>query len=93
MHYTLSHFAALLPLLAVGVTALVVMLTIAWRRNHDLTFILTAVGLNVALFSLLPALQVTPLEVTALLHVDRFSLLYMGVILVATLACVTLAHA
>lgn len=93
MQYTLSHFAALLPLLIVGVTALVVMLTIAWRREHDLTFVLTATGLNLALLSLFPALQLTPLEISVLLHVDHFSLLYMGVILVATLACVTLAHA
>ena len=93
MNYTLSHFVALLPLLTVGATALLVTLVIAWRRNHDLTFILTALGLNLALVMLIPALRVAPLEVTGLLLVDRFSLLYTGIILVASLACVTLAHA
>ena len=93
MQYTLSHFVALLPLLIVGMTALVVTLAIAWRRNHDLTFILSVAGLNLALLSLVPALKVVPLEVTTLLQVDRFALLYMGIVLVATLACATLAHA
>ena len=93
MQYTPSHFVALLPLLIVGVTAIVVMLAIAWRRKHDLTFILTAIGLNLALLSLIPALQVTPLAFTELMQIDRFALLYMGLILVATLACTTLVHA
>ena len=93
MQFTPSHFIALLPLLIVCVTAVVVMLAIAWRRRHDLTFILSAAGLNLALLSLIPALQVAPLEVTSLMQVDRFTLLYMGVILIATLACTTLVHA
>lgn len=93
MQYTPSHFVALLPLLIVGVTAIMVMLAIAWRRKHDLTFILTAIGLNLALLSLIPALQVTPLAFTELMQIDRFALLYMGLILVATLACTTLVHA
>ena len=93
MQYTLSHFVALLPLLIVGATALVVTLAIAWRRKHDLIFALTAVGLNLALLSLIPALRVAPMEVTTLMQVDRFALLYMGIILVATLACATLVHA
>ena len=93
MQFTQSHFVALLPLLIVGATAIVVTLAIAWRRKHDMIFVLTALGLNLALLSLIPALQVAPLEVTALMQVDRFTLLYMGIILVATLACATLVHA
>lgn len=93
MQFTPSHFIALLPLLIVGITAIVVTLAIAWRRKHDLIFVLTALGLNLALLALVPALQVTPMEVTALMQVDRFALLHMGIILVATLACATLAHA
>lgn len=93
MQFTSSHFIALLPLLVVCVTAIVVMLAISFRRKHDLTFILTAVGLNLALLALIPASQVAPLQVTSLMQVDQFALLYMGLILVATLACATLVHA
>jgi NADH-quinone oxidoreductase subunit N len=93
MDLTIQHFIALAPLLITSATVVVVMLAIAWRRNHAQTFLLTCAGLNLALLSILPALKVTPLAVTPLLQVDNFAALYMALILVATLACVTLAHA
>lgn len=93
MELTSQHFLALAPLLITSVTIVVVMLAIAWRRNHSQTFLLSCAGLNLALLSILPVLKVTPLSVTSLLQVDDFACLYMALILIATLACVTLAHA
>jgi len=93
MQFTTQHFIALLPLLITSITAAVVMLAIAWKRNHALTFTLSVLGLNLALLSLLPAAGVTPIEVTPLLVVDKFACFYMGLVLAATLACVTLIHA
>lgn len=93
MELTSQHFLALAPLLITSVTIVVVMLAIAWRRNHSQTFLLSCAGLNLALLSILPVLKITPLSVTALLQVDDFACLYMALILIATLACVTLAHA
>jgi NADH-quinone oxidoreductase subunit N len=93
MDLTQQHFIALLPLLITSATILVVMLGIAWRRSHTQSFLLSVAGLNLALLSLIPALQVAPLHITALLTVDRFACFFMALILVATLACVTLAHA
>lgn len=90
---TTTHFVALLPLLITALTTIVVMLAIATRRNHGLTFLLTVIGLNAALVSIIPALGVTPLEVTPLLVVDRFACYYMALVLIATLACATLMHA
>ena len=40
MPFTLDHLIALLPLLVTSATAIVVMLAIAWKRNHSLTFAL-----------------------------------------------------
>lgn len=93
MLFTTQHFIALLPLLITSITAVVVMLAIAWKRNHSLTLVLSVLGLNLALLSLLPAAGVTPIEVTPLLLVDKFACFYMGLVLAATLACVTLIHA
>ncbi|WP_183166712.1 NADH-quinone oxidoreductase subunit NuoN [Azomonas macrocytogenes] len=93
MQFTTSHFAALLPLLVVAATAIVVMLNIAWRRNHSITFGISAIGLNLALLSVIPAVKAAPQAVTQLLLVDRFACYYMALILIATLACVTLTHA
>ncbi|MBM6447696.1 MULTISPECIES: NADH-quinone oxidoreductase subunit NuoN [Pseudomonas] len=93
MEFTTQHFIALAPLLITSATIIVAMLAIAWRRNHSQTFLISVAGLNLALLSILPALKVAPLAVTPLLQIDTFACLYMALILVATLACVTLAHA
>ncbi|MBD8709977.1 MULTISPECIES: NADH-quinone oxidoreductase subunit NuoN [Pseudomonas] len=93
MDLTIQHFIALAPLLITSITVVVVMLGIAWRRSHSQSFLLTVAGLNLALLSIYPALKVAPLVVTPLLQIDSFACLYMGIILVSTLACVTLAHA
>jgi NADH-quinone oxidoreductase subunit N len=91
--FTLQHLLALLPLLVTSLTAVVVMLAIAAKRNHTVTFILSVVGLNLALLSLIPTLEVTPLEVTPLLLIDKFACYYMALVLAASLACITLIHA
>jgi NADH-quinone oxidoreductase subunit N len=91
--FTLQHLIALLPLLVTSLTAVVVMLAIAAKRNHALTFILSVVGLNLALLSLIPALEVAPLSVTPLLLIDNFACYYMALVLAASLACITLIHA
>ncbi|MGP3789859.1 NADH-quinone oxidoreductase subunit NuoN [Pseudomonas sp. B392_1p] len=93
MEFTQQHFIALLPLLITCATVVVVMLAIAWRRNHRLSYVLSAAGLILALLSIAPASQVAPLEVTGLLMLDSFAFFYTGLMLVATLVCVTLAHA
>ena len=93
MDLTIQHFIALAPLLITSLTIVVVMLAIAWRRNHSQTFLLSVGGLNLALLSIYPALKVAPLVVTPLLQIDSFACLYMALILASTLACVTMAHA
>jgi NADH-quinone oxidoreductase subunit N len=93
MQLTTEHFIALLPLLVTCATGVLVMLAIAWRRNHAQTYLLTVAGLVLALLAIIPALKVTPITVTELLQVDNFALFYSGLILASTLVCVTLAHA
>jgi NADH-quinone oxidoreductase subunit N len=78
MEFTTQHFIALAPMLITTITTVVVMLAIAWKRNHSQTFLLSTVGLNLALLSILPALKVAPLAVTPLLTIDNFACLYMA---------------
>ena len=52
MTITPQNLIALLPLLIVGLTVVVVMLSIAWRRNHFLNATLSVIGLNAAGFAL-----------------------------------------
>lgn len=93
MEITTQHLTALLPLLVTGATAVVVMLGIAWKRCHSMTFWLSVGGLNAALLSVLLALNAVPTDVTTLLRIDSFSLYYSALIIAATLGCLTLTQA
>ncbi|MFT3930350.1 MAG: NADH-quinone oxidoreductase subunit NuoN [Spongiibacteraceae bacterium] len=93
MNLTQESFIALAPLLIVGATAVLVMLAIAARRSHRGARLIAAIGLNAAFVSLYFAAQIRPQPVTALLMIDGYALFYMAIILVCTLACVTLFHA
>ncbi|KFC96817.1 NADH-ubiquinone oxidoreductase chain N [Leminorella grimontii ATCC 33999 = DSM 5078] len=83
---------ALLPLLIVGLTVVVVMLSIAWRRDHFLNATLAVIGLNVALFSLFIVGQQPAMDVTPLLKVDGFSVFFIALVLLASLATCTFAY-
>src|SRR5580698_11599427 len=76
-----ADIIALLPILVISATALVVMLSIAFRRSHALAAGLTLAGLTAAFISIFPALPFAPRQVTSLLLVDRFALFYMGLII------------
>jgi NADH-quinone oxidoreductase subunit N len=93
MSFNSVLFIAELPLLLTALTAIAVMLSIAWQRNHKQVFYITVIGLNAALFSLLPASSATPVTVTPLLIVDSYSVFYSALILIGSLATVTLARA
>ena len=93
MSFNSELFIAELPLLLTALTAIAVMLSIAWQRNHKQVFIITAIGLNSALFSLLLTNSASVLPVTQLLVVDSYASFYTALILIGTLATVTLARA
>ncbi len=87
-----GDLVTLLPYLVLAVTAIVVMLGIAIRRQHGLTLAFTLVGLVVAFATLpLAAASDTP-RVTTLLSVDHFALLYVGIVLAATFAVSVLSY-
>jgi len=92
MTITPQQLIALLPLLIVGLTVVVVMLSIAWRRNHFVNATLTVVGLNLALLSLYFVGQVGAMDVTPLLRVDGYSMFYTGLVMLASLATCTFAY-
>jgi NADH-quinone oxidoreductase subunit N len=83
---------ALLPLLIISGTAVIVMLAIAFFRHHSFNATLAVIGLNIALLASFMVWVVAPHAVTELLMIDRFSLLAIIMMLVATLASTTFAH-
>jgi NADH-quinone oxidoreductase subunit N len=95
MHIDANQIIALAPLLVVTATAVLVMLCVAWRRNHFVNATLTVVGLNLALLAALFVREQFPagMEITSLLVLDQISLFGAIAILVSTLGCATLCHA
>ena len=83
---------ALLPILVISATAVLVMMGIAWRRNHVLATGLTFVGLAGAFLSIFAAVPLAPRQVTSLLLVDRFALFYMGLIVASALVVAALSY-
>jgi len=55
MSFNAAQLIAELPLLLTILTSIVVMLSIAIKRNHQHVFFISALGLNLALLSLLPS--------------------------------------
>ncbi|MCR3755344.1 MAG: NADH:quinone oxidoreductase subunit N [Sodalis sp. Psp] len=93
MTINLQQLIALLPLFIVGLTVIVVMLRIAWRRNHFINATLTVIGLNLALLSLWFVAQNGPTNIMPLMRVDGFSTFYTGMVLISSLATSTFAYA
>lgn len=95
MNLSPDQWIALLPILITSATIIVVMMAIAVSRHHTWNASICLIGLTLALLSCVYVWQAegTPQTVTPLLQIDHFSVFYMGLILVATLACTALSHA
>ncbi|UVK78793.1 MAG: NADH:quinone oxidoreductase subunit N [Sodalis sp. Ffu] len=93
MTITPQQLIALLPLLIVVLTVVIVMLCIAWQRNHFINATLTVIGLNLALLSLWFVWKNGEQAITLLMCIDGFSIFYTGLVLIASLATSTLAYA
>src|SRR6266542_3567935 len=87
-----ADFQAILPLIVISAATIVVMLSIAIRRNHTQTAILAICGLVLAFAALWIAAPQAPRQVTPLLLIDRYALFYTGLILAATAAVAILSH-
>jgi NADH-quinone oxidoreductase subunit N len=80
-----SDLTAILPLIVLGGTVTIVMLGIAFCRNHRLTALLSVLGLILCLIAIWPASDVTPRQVTPLFVIDRYALFYVGLIFAASI--------
>jgi NADH-quinone oxidoreductase subunit N len=92
MNFSSTDLLALLPLMIVAATSIVVMLGIAIRRNHFSSLLLTLAGLIAAFVSTIFVSPFTPRQVTTLLIVDHFALLYIALILAACFAVALLSY-
>ena len=98
MNFTMSFsdIMPLAPVMIVALTAIVVMILTAVKRNHNLIATASVVGLNLAAINLLFMMfggSFAPSNVMNMFMVDPFALFYQLMIIIASLACCTLSHA
>ncbi len=78
-----ADLAVALPLLLMSGTALIAMLMIAIRRNHAAIAAISLIGVGASLWSLLFAASAIPRQLTSLLIIDSYSIIYMALLLCA----------
>jgi len=86
-----SDVLALLPLLVVAAAAVTVMLGTAWSTRQSVPAAGSVLGLLLALAMLPLAAGVVPRQATPLMRLDRYALVYLGLILAASLAVAVLS--
>ncbi len=82
----------LMPLLILAAAPAAIMLVITVRRNHAVTFTLSAGAVAAALASIVPASELAPRQVSALLIIDAYALFFTGLILLAGLFVILLSY-
>lgn len=87
-----ADFIALSPLLVLAAAVVLVMLIAAFYRRHGAVMAASQLGLLVAFAALWPAASAAPRTVTALLVIDRYALLFGGLILAASIGVAALAY-
>ncbi|WP_139556370.1 NADH-quinone oxidoreductase subunit N [Methylotetracoccus oryzae] len=87
-----AELTALLPIVTLGTTAVVVLLWIAFRRNHAEAVWLTLGGLSATLLALAPAAGTGPRDVTGLLRIDGYALFFIALFCLAAIIVVLLAR-
>ncbi len=87
-----TDLTALAPMIALAATAVIVMLAIAFWRDHRVTVTLTLAGLGVAYLMFPVALTVTPHQATPLLMLDNYAVFYMGLIFAMAVGVAALSY-
>ena len=83
---------AALPFLVLSFAIVVVMLLIAWRRDHRMTAFAALAGMVAALAALGPAASGPEILVTPLFLVNGFTLFFLALVLAASIAVALLSY-
>jgi NADH-quinone oxidoreductase subunit N len=89
-----TELTLLLPHILVAATVIVVMMAIAFYRNHAFTLCLTLCGLTLALGATVVeySFPYLPVPISQLLVVDRYSLFFTGLFIAASIGVALLAY-
>lgn len=86
-----GDFLALSPMLVLSAAPVAVLLAIAWRRHHAAARLIAMGSLAVAMLACVVASGEAPRQVTGLVLIDHFGLLYMALIMLTTFVLFSLS--
>ncbi|URJ23349.1 NADH-quinone oxidoreductase subunit NuoN [Blochmannia endosymbiont of Camponotus sp. C-003] len=87
-----TQIILLLPVLIIGTTTVIIMLSIAYRRNLFLHTVLTILGFSISMISIGLVWDQRVRNVLQLICVDNYSILYTILVLVSSLSSAVLAY-
>ncbi|MEI6766313.1 MAG: NADH-quinone oxidoreductase subunit N [Bacteroidota bacterium] len=87
-----ADFISLLPLIILAVAPLFILLTIAVVRNHMVIYGFTLLGFIAAFLSIYFVLPLAPHEISGLFIIDRYSQLFLSIIILASLVITVLSY-
>jgi len=90
---SIEAITAIFPIIVTATAAVVVMLGIAFKRDHRLTLRLTVGGLLMALVVLPIANNIAPIQATPLIIIDPYAIFFIGLILVSAIIVAFLCYA
>lgn len=89
---TNNDFYVLIPLAVLSIFSLAIMLTIAIKRNYTVIFITSILGFLLAFYSIFSIINLTPVNVNALLLVDSYTLFYWGLLFAGSIFIVLISY-
>lgn len=92
MTINLQQLTALLPLLIVIFTAVTVILSISYNRNHFFIAVFSILGFMSAFFSLYLLIPITPIDITSLFYINSYSIFYIGMIMISSISSCIFAY-
>ncbi|AEO08526.1 NADH dehydrogenase I chain N [Buchnera aphidicola str. Ak (Acyrthosiphon kondoi)] len=92
MIINLQQLTAMLPLLIIIFTAVTVILSISYNRNHFFIAVFSILGFMSTFCSLYLLTKIIPLDITVLFHIDGYSILYIGMIVISSICTCVFAY-
>jgi NADH-quinone oxidoreductase subunit N len=89
---TSGDLITLLPLITIAAASVVLLLVIAFHRNHRITSVITLIGLALAFITLPLVSAKVPRQITPLLILDSYALFYFGLLFAGSFVVALLSY-
>lgn len=87
-----SDFLCLTPLMIIAAAPILIMLTVAFRRNFKIVYGFSLLAFIIAFLSLIFVLPAIPSRISTLFIFDQYSILFSGIIVLASLLVTLLSY-